>query len=108
MNNILFICNQAENRSRTAYELYKERKSVEVKYAGFFSEIFPVYNELLEWADVIIVFEKNHAELLRVEWPDIWFNKRVIDLDIVDEYRFMQEKLVELIVERMDYYEDLF
>ena len=54
---ILFICNQGENRSRTAAGIL-EGKGYAVKYDGFHCGSFNPIN--LEWADRIVVFEDDH------------------------------------------------
>jgi len=50
--NILFICNQNQNRSKTAEELFKDRFNT--RSAGLYNEK-PVTEKQISWADVIIV-----------------------------------------------------
>ena len=51
---VLFICNQNENRSKTAEELFKGR--IETKSAGLYNEK-PVSEKQLSWADLVVVME---------------------------------------------------
>jgi len=99
--NLLFLCNQNENRSLTAQHLFEGNVPHEIKSAGFYSEKTPVTKDILQWADAIFVFEEAHVDKLKKEWPDVWFEKRVICLDVEDVYRYMQDELVKVVEERM-------
>ncbi len=50
--NVLFVCNQNENRSKTAEEIFKSR--FETKSAGLFNRN-PITEKELSWADVIVI-----------------------------------------------------
>ncbi len=99
---LLFICNQNENRSLTAHRMFEERSDCEIRSAGLYSTETPVTGRILQWADAIIVFEERHVLWLKEDYPQIWFDKRVIDIDIPDRYRYMDEELRELILSRME------
>lgn len=49
----------------------------------------------LGWADLIFVMEKKHLRRLREKYAEELTDKRVICLNIPDEYEFMQSELVE-------------
>ena len=53
---VLFICNQNQNRSKTAEELFKNKFLT--KSAGLFNEQ-PVTEKQLSWADTIVVMEEH-------------------------------------------------
>jgi predicted protein tyrosine phosphatase len=53
--------------------------------------------ELIEWADLIFVMEKAHRHKLSAKFKPSLLNKRVICLDIPDEYEFMDPVLVRLL-----------
>ena len=76
---VLFICNQNENRSKTAEELFKDR--FETKSAGLYNKK-PVTKSQLEWADVIIVMEDLQRKELAKRFPDLYLGKRIISLDV--------------------------
>lgn len=51
----------------------------------------------LGWADIIFVMEKKHLRRLREKYASELIGKRVVCLNIPDDYRFMQPELVELL-----------
>lgn len=87
---VLFICNQNENRSKTAEELFKDR--FETKSAGLYNEK-PVTKKQIEWADMIIVMEDIQRKELANRFPDLYLKKRIISLDIPDIYSYGQDSL---------------
>ena len=60
--------------------------------------------ELIEWADVIFVMEKSHRNKLSKKFKVYLRNKRVICLDIPDEYEFMDQELVAMLEERVKHF----
>lgn len=57
----------------------------------------PVSPELLQWADVIFVMEQAHRNKLSRRFPAHLKNKRVVCLDIPDEFEYMDPNLVRLL-----------
>jgi predicted protein tyrosine phosphatase len=57
----------------------------------------PVTPELLAWADLIFVMERAHRNKLSAKFKPSLANKRVICLDIPDDYEFMDPVLVGLL-----------
>lgn len=53
---VLFICNQNQNRSRTAEELFA--RHFDVQSAGLYNE-HPVTEQQISWADVVVVMEND-------------------------------------------------
>jgi predicted protein tyrosine phosphatase len=49
----------------------------------------------LGWADLIFVMEKKHLRRLREKYAVELTGKRVVCLNIPDDYQFMQPELVE-------------
>ena len=49
------------------------------------------------WADLVFVMESHHGRRLRQRFGALMEGKRVVDLDVPDEYRFMDEELVEIL-----------
>ena len=80
MSNLLFVCNAAQNRSRTAAEMYGGM------YAGIRSDERPVTEELLRWADRVCVFGKDQASWIREKFPA--FYSKVVNLDLPDIYDY--------------------
>ncbi|MEK6822609.1 MAG: phosphotyrosine protein phosphatase [Nanoarchaeota archaeon] len=96
--NVLFICNQNLHRSKTAEELF--RSSFATRSAGLYNER-PVAQRDLVWADIIVVMEEAQREELARRFPQECMEKRVLNLDIPDMYRYMQPELVSVLKERV-------
>ena len=88
--NILFICNQNENRSKTAEKLFKDR--FKTKSAGLYNQK-PVTQKQIEWADTIIVMESDQRSEIAKRFPNLYMQKRILSLDIPDIYHFDQPEL---------------
>jgi predicted protein tyrosine phosphatase len=82
---LLFVCNQGQNRSRTGAEMYA-RKGYETDYAGIYSDTRPLTAEMLEWADLVFVFERNQLDVIKARWPDLAFAKPIVNLGVNDFY----------------------
>lgn len=101
MMRVLFICSQNRLRSPTAEQVFSNRPGFEVASAGLNPEAAtPVCPELLEWCDVIFVMEKAHRHKLTRKFSPYLRDKRVICLDIPDEFEFMDPLLVKLLEAR--------
>ena len=57
----------------------------------------PLTGELVQWAELIFVMEKTHAAKLRTRFGQYLAGKRVICLEIRDNYEFMDPELVRLL-----------
>ena len=64
--NVLFICNQNENRSKTAEEIFKDR--FKTKSAGLYNTK-PVTEKQISWADTIIVMEEAQRSEIANRFP---------------------------------------
>ena len=85
-------------RSPTAEQVFASRPSIETASAGKNRGADnPVSPELVEWADVIFVMEKQHQRRLANGFGVQMRGKRVVFLGILDDYKFMQQELVELL-----------
>ncbi|MEO7689916.1 MAG: low molecular weight protein tyrosine phosphatase family protein [Sphingomonas sp.] len=102
MKTVLFVCSQNRLRSPTAEQIFADRPDIEVSSAGTNHDAEnPLTGELVRWADVIAVMEKTHRAKLRRRFREALNGKRVICLDIPDDYEFMEPALVELLEARM-------
>ena len=97
---VLFICNQNQNRSRTAEDLFKDK--FEVKSAGLYNNK-PVNKSQLEWADVIVVMENEQRTEIANRFPSIYLKKQILSLNIPDAYKHNEPELISLLKSRMDY-----
>lgn len=95
MTNALFICSRNRLRSPTAEAVFASWPGVETDSAGLAPDAEIVLSaEQIEWADVIFVMERRHRARLSRRFARYLKGKRVICLDIPDEYEFMAPELV--------------
>ena len=98
MTRVLFVCSQNKLRSPTAEQVFSNRPGFEVASAGTDpSADTPISTEVIEWADVIFVMERAHRNKLTRKFRPCLKNKRVICLDIPDEFDFMDPLLIRLL-----------
>lgn len=102
MKHILFLCSQNRLRSPTAEQVFADYPGIECASAGLANDaVNPVTAEQLAWADLVFVMEKNHRNRLSRRFKQHLVGKRVICLDIPDEYDFMEPGLVRLLQARV-------
>lgn len=102
MKKLLFICSQNRLRSPTAEAVFSEYEGLMVDSAGIDKDAeTPVYSEVIEWADIIFVMEKSHRRKLSSKFQPWLKDKRVICLDIPDNYEYMEPALVELLKKKV-------
>ena len=94
---ILFICTLGIQRSRTAADLFKDK--YETKYKGVFGSD-PPKKEDIEWADIIMVMEKEHEIELKKQFPNL--TKKIICLDIPDMYYYNDPELREILKRKVN------
>ena len=98
MKNLLFVCSENRLRSPTAEAVFSQHERVEAIGAGTNSDaVTPVSGDLIEWADVILVMEKSHKNKITKKYRDILKGKRLIVLDIPDNYDYMDEDLIKML-----------
>ena len=95
--NLLYICKKNLHRSYTAeHVIGREFPRVEVQSAGILENV--VTEEQMRWADIVFVMEPWHQEELEKMFPNL--EKRIVCLDIPDEYPRFNPELVRLLKER--------
>jgi predicted protein tyrosine phosphatase len=98
MKCILFICSQNKLRSPTAEQVFSTWPGLDVASAGLNNDAeSPVTPELVAWADVIFVMEKEHRNKLSKKFRKDLNGKRVICLNIPDDYDFMDPYLIKIL-----------
>lgn len=94
----LFICTQNRLRSPTAEQVFSLWPGVETDSAGLGNDANVTLTfEQIEWATLIFVMEKAHRNKLSKKFKTHLKGKRVICLNIPDEYEFMQPELIKLL-----------
>ncbi|MCK4670258.1 MAG: phosphotyrosine protein phosphatase [Nanoarchaeota archaeon] len=90
--NVLFVCNQNQNRSRTAEDLFKDRFNT--RSAGLYNDK-PITEDQVSWADMIIVMEEVQRSEIAKRFPQQYMTKRILSLGVPDVYNYNQPELIE-------------
>ena len=99
---LLFLCSRNRRRSPTAERVFSTWPGCETDSAGLADDADnPLSPEQLQWADLIIVMENVHRRRLQQRFSEHLRGKRVVCLDIPDDYDLMDDQLVALLVERV-------
>ncbi len=97
--NVLFICNQNQNRSKTAERIFKNRFNT--RSAGLYNNS-PVTKEQINWSDIIVVMEEPQRKEISIRYPKQYLQKRILCLNIQDIYHYNQPELVEILNTRIN------
>ncbi len=96
MQRLLFICAQNRLRSPTAEVIFGRRQDLEVASAGTAPDAeCPLSQDLLEWASLIFVMERQQKKNLQSRFGARLKGKRIVCLGIPDRYDYMQPELIE-------------
>jgi len=102
---LLFICSRNKWRSLTAEKIFDGYNGYEARSAGTEENArIKVTEGHIGWSDLIFVMEKKHTRRLKEKFPNKLINKQLICLDIPDEYKYMDEELIEIINSRVSEY----
>ena len=96
---VLCVCAAGLLRAPTAaWVLSNEPFNFNTRAVGISKEfaLIPIDDALVLWADEIVVMDEEHVENIREHAPE----KRIICLDIPDEYSYRDPELIELIKNR--------
>ena len=99
---VLFICNQNQNRSKTAENIFKGK--FKTRSAGLYNEK-PVTAKQLSWADTVIVMDEEQRREVAKRFPKQYMQKRILSLDIPDVFHYNQPELVNMLKSKIN---DLF
>lgn len=96
--NVLFICSQNRLRSPTAEQVFAGWPGIETASAGLNRDAEnPVTPELLAWAQLIFVMERAHRSKLSGKFKKHLGGKRVVCLEIPDDYDYMDPGLIRIL-----------
>jgi predicted protein tyrosine phosphatase len=99
---ILFICSQNRLRSPTAEHVFADYPGIETRSAGLNQDAeTPVSSELLAWSDLVFVMENAHRNKLSKKFRAHLRGKRVICLQIPDDYDYLDPMLIQLLKQRV-------
>jgi predicted protein tyrosine phosphatase len=105
---ILFVCSANKDRSRTAEDHFRELyPEFEFESAGTNKKICDqlgtqfVTEELLDWADEILVMENKHREWIRSNSKKK-FDKKIKVLQIEDIYEYGEKELISILSKQIN------
>ena len=102
MRRVLFICGKGRCRSPTAEQLFSSREDWETESAGLGADADAIVStEQIGWATDITEMEKRQLARLRRMFPKLVSGKRLVCLDVPDDFVFMQDELVALLRARI-------
>ncbi len=102
---MLFVCSQNRLRSPTAEAIFADEDGLEVSSAGTSTDAeCPVDAELIAWADEVFAMEQHHKVKLVTRFGKELLGKRLVVLQIPDNYEYMAPELVELLQKKMAAY----
>jgi len=96
--NLLFICSKNQWRSPTAELLFKSHPIHSARSAGTSDKArIKVSQKLIDWADVILVMERKHRDILKQRFTSAIPGKEMIVLNIEDNYQFNDPELISIL-----------
>lgn len=98
---ILFVCSKNQWRSPTGETVFGKIEGVSTKSAGTSKSAKHKINvQDIRWADFILVMEEKHKSRIQAEFRDETRYKNLHVLDIPDDYQYMDEELIELLISK--------
>lgn len=95
---LLFVCSRNQWRSPTAEKIFAGLNGLQARSAGTEDGArIKVTAGHIGWADTVFVMEKKHLRRLHDKFPEELADKRVVCLNIPDDYQFMQPELITLL-----------
>lgn len=105
MKKVLFVCSQNRLRSPTAENVFRSYKGILVKSAGLDPHAkIHLTADMIEWSDIIFTMEKSHLEKIEKTYSHKLKGKKIICLNIPDDYDFMQSELIYILKEKVPGY----
>jgi predicted protein tyrosine phosphatase len=105
MKKLLFVCSENRLRSPTAEAVFSKYDEIEAIGCGTNSDAETTLSgDLVEWADVVLVMEKSHRNKVSKKFKELLKGKRLVCLDIPDNYDCMQPELIRLLEAKVPKY----
>nr|WP_174507472.1 protein tyrosine phosphatase [Acinetobacter sp. Marseille-Q1620] len=103
--NYLFICSRNQWRSPTAERVFAQNYAINTRSAGTSHHArHTVSAQDIHWADRIFVMEYKHKKSILEKFSKQLAQKKVVVLDIPDNYQYMDTELINILKETMTYY----
>ena len=101
--NVLFICSRNKWRSPTAETIWRKNQDLNVRSAGTSPKAKKtVSSDDIKWADIILIME--HKNRLKARFTRLIEYKPIHVLDITDDYKYMDQELVQILEESVSNY----
>jgi predicted protein tyrosine phosphatase len=98
---VLFVCHYNRKRSATAERVFRKEPGLDVRSAGTSRDALVRINQrMLEWADIVFTMDGEQTRDLSRMFPGHPALDRIVCLDILDRYDFLDPELVALLRER--------
>lgn len=95
--NVLIVCSKNRWRSPTGEKVFSKHEMISARSRGTSSDARQkIKSGDIKWADVIVVMEQKHKQRISAEFPGETKYKDIHVLDIPDEYKYMDQELVEI------------
>lgn len=102
MKKLLFVCSENRLRSPTGEEVFSAYENLDAIGCGTNADAeTPLSGDLIEWADIVFVMEKSHRNKVTKKYQDLLRRKKLVCLDIADNYERMQPALVRILKNRV-------
>lgn len=102
LQRVLFLCKYNRSRSATAERLFCKRPDLDVRSAGTSEDALVLVNQpMLDWADVIFTMDPAQQRALQRMFPSHPGLRKLVCLDIPDDFAFLHPELVKLLKERV-------
>jgi predicted protein tyrosine phosphatase len=102
---LLFICGKNKLRSPTAEAVFSSWEDIATDSAGVNADADTVVSQdQIHWSDIIFVMEDSHRAKLAKKFPSALKDKRVVCLNIPDEFDYMQPDLVSMLEAKVGRY----
>ncbi len=96
--NLLFVCSENRLRSPTGEAMFSQYDGIMAIGCGTNSDAeTPLSGDLVEWSDIIFAMEKTHRNKIAKKFKDLLNGKKLVCLDIPDNYTRMDPELIQLL-----------
>lgn len=100
--NSLFICSRNQWRSPTAERVFAVGYGLSTRSAGTSKHAkHTVSLKDIVWANMIFVMEQKHKQNIKEKFAQQLQHKKVVVLDIPDDFPYMDEELIEILKDTM-------
>jgi len=100
--NLLFVCSENTLRSPTGEEVFSSYVGINAIGCGTNKDAeTTISGDLVEWSDIIFVMERSHRNKVSKRFKEVLQGKKLVCLDIPDEYGCMDPMLVRLLESRV-------